>query len=283
MALSTHKHFARAADACGISQPAFSMRIRKLEAELDVEIVRRGHRFQGFTDEGNVVLWWAQKFIDDLNTMSEEVRTAKGSASGLLTIGVVPTALAYASTIPVRIEAAYPDILVRLKSANALKIQQSIEDGSFHAGISYEDGVSRDLFDVEPLYTERYVLVCPASLAPRPSGEATWAEAAEIPLSLLEPEMQNRRILDRVFADIGATPRIVSETNAFSASLILQLQGFAGTIIPEVWIDTLKHGADTVVLPLTDPIVEKDIALISTHRGRSQPTVDALRKTLSDN
>lgn len=45
VALARHRHFARAARDVGISQPAFSMRIRKLEENLGVAIVRRGNRF----------------------------------------------------------------------------------------------------------------------------------------------------------------------------------------------------------------------------------------------
>jgi len=48
-ALARHRHFARAADDCAISQPALSARIRNMEVELGVPIVQRGYRFQGIT------------------------------------------------------------------------------------------------------------------------------------------------------------------------------------------------------------------------------------------
>lgn len=47
VALAREKHFARAAEACYVSQPSLSAAIRKLEQELDVPIVRRGRRFEG--------------------------------------------------------------------------------------------------------------------------------------------------------------------------------------------------------------------------------------------
>ncbi|WP_346921795.1 helix-turn-helix domain-containing protein [Glutamicibacter creatinolyticus] len=52
VALAREQHFARAAAACYVSQPALSEAIRKLEAELGVPLVRRGHSFQGLTAEG---------------------------------------------------------------------------------------------------------------------------------------------------------------------------------------------------------------------------------------
>ena len=52
VALAQEKHFGRAAIACHVSQPALSGAIRSIERELDVVIVQRGRRFEGFTQDG---------------------------------------------------------------------------------------------------------------------------------------------------------------------------------------------------------------------------------------
>jgi len=65
--LAREKHFARAAEACHVSQPALSSGIRSLEKELGVMIVQRGRRFLGFTDEGERVLAWAQQTLASLS------------------------------------------------------------------------------------------------------------------------------------------------------------------------------------------------------------------------
>ena len=62
-ALARHKHFARAAEECGISQSAFSARISNLETEFGAPIVQRGNRFLGFTPEGEIVLKWARRLL----------------------------------------------------------------------------------------------------------------------------------------------------------------------------------------------------------------------------
>ena len=51
-ALARHRHFARAAEECGVSQPAFSMRIRKMEERLGTSVVTRGNRFSRFHPGG---------------------------------------------------------------------------------------------------------------------------------------------------------------------------------------------------------------------------------------
>ena len=63
--LAREKHFARAAEACHISQPTLSAAIRKLEDDLQVRLVLRGHRFLGLTAEGERVLTWAQQILND--------------------------------------------------------------------------------------------------------------------------------------------------------------------------------------------------------------------------
>ncbi len=281
VALAQHRHFARAAQASGISQPAFSMRIRNLEEDLGVPIVLRGNRFQGFTEEGELILAWARRLLDDARAMDEAVRSARGAIAGTLRIGAVPTTLAYAAKIPVLLSEHYPGILVRLLSATSLEIMRAIEDGDMDAGITYADGVSPDLMDIRPLYEEQFVLVAPKALLPKGKSTATWQDAAELPLTLLEPRMQNRRILDQTFRQIGRVPKVVCETNTFTTSLALVQAGHSATIVPEVLISTFGEVPGTVVLPLTDPKLVKSIALISVARSPSLPTVAALRRVMS--
>ena len=61
--LAREKHFAKAAEACHVSQPALSSAIRGLEKELGVMIVQRGRRYIGLTIEGERVLSWAQQTL----------------------------------------------------------------------------------------------------------------------------------------------------------------------------------------------------------------------------
>ena len=58
-ALARERHFGRAAAACQVSQPTLSEAIRRLEAELGVQVVRRGRRFEGFTLEGERAVAWS--------------------------------------------------------------------------------------------------------------------------------------------------------------------------------------------------------------------------------
>lgn len=57
IALDQTRHFGRAAAACHITQPTLSMRIRNLEEELNLTLIQRGQRFEGFTPEEADLAW----------------------------------------------------------------------------------------------------------------------------------------------------------------------------------------------------------------------------------
>src|SRR5678816_2878759 len=96
VALAREKHFTRAAQACHVTQPTVSGRIRQLEQELGVPTVERGQRFHGLTPEGERVLTWANAILDNWESLQREIvglRNTLGTLSGHLSIGVIPSAL----------------------------------------------------------------------------------------------------------------------------------------------------------------------------------------------
>lgn len=280
-ALARQAHFARAAEACGISQPAFSARIRNLEIELGAPVVRRGNRFMGFTAEGEIALKWARRLLADSDGLRQEIEAARGALSGRVAVGAVPTALAYVARIPVRLRAAHPDLTIQLYSLTSSQIHQGLEDFSLDAGVTYLDGKRPAALGAEPLYVERYVLLAPPHLAPRREGTVAWREAAELPLSLLTRNMRNRRILDEIFeAHVGRLPQPVLETNDFTAALTQVARGATATIAPELLADSLPLAGDAVRLPLVDPEVTTPIVLLVSDREPLPPAVLALAAAL---
>lgn len=278
-ALVRCRHFARAAEECGLSQPAFSMRIRNLEERLSTQIVKRGNRYQGLTAEGEIVLTRARDILGQMRALEEEVQSARGDVSGLLKLGVIPTAAAYAARIATRLRTSHPGIRMRVDTTNSLALQQGLEDGRFDAALSYSDGVSATTLRVEELYQERYVLMVPKALHDG-QQEMTWASAAALPLILLEPEMQNRRILDQVFADAGAEPSVVAETDGFTATLAMAAEGLGAAVLPKVLIENVGHSDKVVIVRLTDPEIARSVSLITSQRPQVIPVIEALRSVI---
>jgi len=279
-ALARHRHFARADEEGGISQPAFSMRIRKLEDRLGVSIVRRANRFQGLTEEGEMMVSRARRILDDTKALEQQIMAIKGEITGTLILGVIPTAIAFTGRLIRCFRQAHPRVVTRIETMSASAIQHRLDEGSLDASITYGDSIGTDLRQVQLLYEETYVLLVPEHMTTE-TGSIPWSRVADFPLSLLEPQMQNRRILDRIFTEQALHPDIVAETSGFTASMVMAREGLAAPVLPSVLVRALGDLKGTRVLALTDPVVSKPICLATLTRDPELPTVAALRAVVT--
>ncbi len=277
LALAQRKHFTQAAADCGISQPAFSARIRHLEEELGVPIVRRGNKFLGFTPDGELVLKWASKIVTHAEGMRQDIEVVKGALAGNLVLGVVPTALSYASMISTRLHKKHPKLAVQISSMTSHQISRALTDFSLDAGFTYQDDIDQQHVLLDPLYDEQYVLLVPAALAPCSNGQITWAEASKLPLCLLSKNMHFREIVDDAFARANVTAQPVMETNAFTAAIAKVTHGSAATIAPSSLIDGLLVSESTQLCKLVEPEVSYTIGLAVLDHEPVLPAITALR------
>ena len=82
IALARERHFGRAAEACGVTQPTLSAGIKQLEDTLGVLLVQRGSRFMGFTPEGERTLEWARRIVADSRAMRQDIDALKRGLAG---------------------------------------------------------------------------------------------------------------------------------------------------------------------------------------------------------
>lgn len=162
----------------------------------------------------------------------------------------------------------------------ATSIRQRLEAGTVDAGLTYADAVAGDPVTVSSAYQETYALLVPQDMAPG-RDRLSWAEAAELPLCLLEPGMQNRRILDRLFRDLGLKPQVVAESNGLLAAMALVRQGRAATVLPQALIATLGAPQGTRALGLGAPDLTRGIVLVTEARSPERPAIRALRRVVS--
>jgi len=275
VALAQEKHFTRAAQACRVTQPTLSGRIRQLEQELGVPIVERGHRFVGFTPEGERVLKWARGILDIWGMLQQEIASlqADGPLVGRLSVGTIPTALPMATLVIKALQATHPKIEVTVLSHSSIDILRNLEDFTIDVGLTYLDNEPIEGMRSEAVYSERYCLLVRRDnpLAGRES--VTWAEAANQALCLLTPDMQNRRIIDRAFRAANSAPIPKIETNSVvNLCSSVHLMGLA-TVIPEHFLTVLGPMSDILTVRLTDPVVEHTIGLVAVDRDPISPLV----------
>jgi DNA-binding transcriptional LysR family regulator len=265
VALANEEHFARAAEACNISQPTLSAALRQLEEEFGTAIVERGNRFRGFTPQGEIVLRWARRMLADERSLKEELGAAKGRLIGRLRLGVIPSASSLPPGLTTTFIARHPLVAIEQTEMTSNEILRSLAAFELDAGLTYVDNEPLDHVRAQPVEEERYVLVLPRSSPLASQATIGWREAAEVPLCLLRPTMQNRRIYDAAFATAGVRANVVVEPHSMMGELCYLRSGLA-SIMPDAmlpWIETIP---DVRAIPLVEPEVTKTVGLVVADR-----------------
>ena len=91
VAVDNHRHFAKAAEACFVTQPTLSMQIQKLEEELDILIFDRSKHPIVPTPLGVRLIEQARKILHESAVLENMAKRIKGSYEGTLSLGVIPT------------------------------------------------------------------------------------------------------------------------------------------------------------------------------------------------
>ena len=108
LALAKERHFGRAAEACGVTQPTMSTSLKQLEEFLGVMLVQRGSRFVAFTPEGERTLDWARRIVGDVRGMRQEINSLKDGLSGEIRIAAIPTVLGMVASLTTPFRAFTP-------------------------------------------------------------------------------------------------------------------------------------------------------------------------------
>ena len=275
LALARERHFGRAADASGVTQPTLSSALKSLEDQFGVLIVERGSRFRCFTPEGERVLDWARRIVGDARAMRQEIDALKKGLSGHLRLAVIPTSLPFLAELTVPTRRRYPDVNLTILSMTSDSILTRLENLEVDIGISYVDAEPPPRFETIQFYDEHYVLlVAPESpLAKR--EQVTWAEAGQLPLCLLTPDMQNRRLIDHHLAEAGVHQKPTLESNSMLILYAHVMSGEWASILPSRLAETLDRPSRLRSISLVNPTVTHKIGLIVTKREPHSPVVAA--------
>ncbi|MBC8130434.1 MAG: LysR family transcriptional regulator [Rhizobiaceae bacterium] len=275
IALAGERHFGRAAERLGVTQPTLSAGIRQLEARLGVTLVNRGSRFQGITAEGERVLTWARRIVEDVKTMHDEIRAVRFGITGHLRIAVIPTALAVVSRLTTPFFERHPGVTFEIVSQTSSELITGIEDFEIDLGITYLDDDRLGRIDRQPLYEERYCLVTTHGNAFSDRESVDWAEAASIPLCLLSHTMKNRQILNELLGPAGVPFETVLESNSMIALIAHVRTGRFATIMPFRSAEVLGLSDPMRTIPLVNPDVSYRIGLVAAKRDPRPPLIAA--------
>lgn len=276
LALAREKHFGHAAEACGVTQPTLSAGVKQLEEQMGVLLVNRGSRFQGFTPEGQRVLEWARRIVGDSRTMREEINSLKLGLSGRLRLAAIPTALAMVAALTTPYREKHPNVQFTIYSRTSIEVLDLLDNLEIDAGITYLENEPIGRVSNVPLYREHYCLLTSAD-APLGNRDAvSWSEVAQVPLCLLTPDMQNRRIIDRLLKGAGGESRPTLESDSMILLYSHVRTGRWASVMPAKIADTLGLTDTIRAIPITQPKAVQTIGLVVPQREPMTPITAAL-------
>jgi DNA-binding transcriptional LysR family regulator len=276
IALAKEQHFGRAAETLGITQPTLSAAIKQLEDQLGVMLVLRGSRFQGLTPEGEQVLTWARRIAGDTRTMREEMRAARHGLSGRIRIAAIPTALAMVPRLTTPFREKHPGVTFSVLSRTSIEVLSLLGNFDIEAGITYLDNEPLGRVTSVPLYSERYQLITATGNIFSDRQQVTWAEVSKLPLCLLTPDMQNRRIIDQHLAEGGAVARPTLESNSMILLFSHIRTGKWSSIMPLNLAETFGFAEPIRAIPIVEPDARHLVGLVAAKREPHTPLVAAL-------
>ncbi len=276
LALAKEQHFGHAAEACGVSQPTLSAGVKQLEDMFGVLLVQRGSRFRSFTPEGERVLDWARRIVSDSRAMRQDIEALKSGLSGHLTIAAIPTALAIVSEITTPYREKHPNVRFTILSRNSIEVLAMLENLEIDAGITYLDNEPLGRVNSVPIYEEKYRLVTSVDGPFGDRESLTWADVGTVPLCLLTPDMQNRRIIDGLLSAAGARPQTTLESNSMIVLYSHVRTGRWASVMPEKLASTLGLTDRVRAIPIVDPETTHTVGLVVPHREPMTPLALAL-------
>ena len=278
-ALKAHGHFARAAEACHITQPALSNALRALETEFGVAIVRRGRVFAGLTPEGEQVLQTGLDMLMQEERLRQTLSAQAGRLQGQLRMAAVPTAMPMLLRFAALLRERHPALLPVLHAMSSPDIERGLEELSLDLALGYSDRIRSPRTQCLPQYQEQYYLLrchgAASDFAPHWDQPLPWAQARLDRLCLLTPDMHNRQIVERAFASVGLQVRPVLETNSVQALLQAVPEGGLASIVPGAVLATVRHMPGVHAAPLVDPVVHSEVAFIYQQAQAAMPALQA--------
>ena len=234
IAVAEFRSFKKAADVCGVSQPALSIQLKKLEQILGVDLFERTNKSVMLTEAGRQILSDSRQLIDDVKTLRKKAQLYSDPYSGEMYIGAFPTLAPslFSKLIPELVE-TYPNIKFHLIEEKTEILIQMLNEGNLDVAFLAEPE-DHPLLRSQTLYRENFLIAHPEKLKVNPE------KLREHNVMLLE---EGHCLRDQAL-DV-CTLAGISDSIDFSASSITTLLhmiqlGNGITLLPENSVETIK-------------------------------------------
>jgi LysR family hydrogen peroxide-inducible transcriptional activator len=285
VAVADHRHFGKAAEACFVSQPTLSTQIKKLEHELEVELIERNPRQILLTPTGELVVGRARVMLEEAGAIRGIARQAKDPEAGSLRIGIFPTLAPYLLPhVMPPLHDRFPNLEVLLVEETTEVVLDKLRRGQLDVGVLALP-VHDDLLHAEPLFSEDFVLAVPRDHRLAGGTEpVTLTALADEPVLLLEEGHCLRDQALAVCALAGTTERAGFRATSLETLRHMVAAGVGVTLLPELSIQPPVPSSDRISLRrFAEPVPTREIAMFwrdSSVYGDLLPKVAAILRDL---
>ena len=161
LAVATEKSFSRAAEKMLRTQPAVSLGVQRLEAELGERLIDRSAKELLLTDAGRIVVDFARRFENLESELQNSLAELRDNSAGRLIIGANESGCLYLLGHIEHYRRLYPKVKVQVRRSYSSRIPTQLQDGDLELGvITYDPNDERLVSTV--IYTDHLAFVCSA-------------------------------------------------------------------------------------------------------------------------
>lgn len=265
VAVDKYRHFAKAAESCGISQSTLSSLVQKLEIELDVTIFDRNSHPVKPTAVGEEIISRAKLLLFNAAQVKELVATRKGESVGKVSLGITSTVAPYLLPKMLKyLSANHPDIELHVEEARVSTLVSQLERGELDIALLATPLNNGDLLEI-PVYQERLM----AYVSPdEPIYNDPDLQTGRLPVEsvwvLREGYCPNRGVFP--FCNYRAERQAVYEAGSVETLIKIVDENGGYAIIPELHVPLLRKCQQANVRVLTNPEPSREIAFV-VHRN----------------
>jgi len=267
-AVARRRHFARAADSLGKTQPALTVHVQRLEADLGVRLLERSGRQISLTPAGQILLPYAEKILADTAEARLRMTEVHGGAIGVVRIGVIPTIAAHFLPGVFReFKSRFPRVTVMLREESTTPMLTALlQSGEVDLSIALRPHRSARL-NARTLFTEEFCLAV--------SLDHSLASQSSVAISRLRREKfilyktpgHNSRELTLQFCrNAGFEPEVAFESEQAETIEYLVASNLGLTLLPEM---VLRHrsGQNIAMVRIQAPTPRRTV-VVTWRRGR---------------
>lgn len=288
--IAEERNFSRAADKLHIAQPSLSQQLSKLEQELGVKLFQRNTSSVELTHAGASFIEHAQKILDAVEQLRQEMDDISQLRAGRVVIGSMP--ITGSHLLPYVLPAfkeAYPEIQVNLLEDTSLNLEKLTAGGGTDLSL-LSLPLQEPSLTYEPIGEEMIVLAVPpghplAELEHHPEGVAIERLKDE-PFIVLKKGQGFRTMVIDLCKSAGFEPNVVFESNNIETVQSLVAAGMGITFVPQLIARAKRSELIPVYVPLAAPVPSRTL-VIAYRKGRylskaAEAFIETFKRVLED-